>query len=76
MRMFYILLRKESHSSSKVLKVVTPILEEFKDLFLIELPQGLPPLRDIHQIDLIPDSTLPNRLLYRMSSIEYEGLRN
>ena len=57
----YILLGKESHSNSKILEVVTSILEEFQDLFLNEFSQGLPPLRDVkHQIDLVPDSTLPN----------------
>jgi hypothetical protein len=34
---------------------ITNILQEFKDFFLAEIPQGLPPLRGIkHQIDLIP----------------------
>ena len=73
----YILLGKESHSYSKIPEVVTPILEEFQDLFPNELPQGLPPLRDIqHQIDLVPDSTLPYRPYYCMSPTEHEELRH
>jgi hypothetical protein len=40
---------------------ITNFLQEFKDVFLAEIPPGLPPLRGIeHQIDLILGASLPN----------------
>jgi hypothetical protein len=45
---------------------ITNLLQEFKDVFFVEIPPGLPPLRGIeHQIDLIPGAILPNRATYR-----------
>ncbi|XP_074298964.1 uncharacterized protein LOC141629955 [Silene latifolia] len=54
---------------------VQGLLEEFRDVFPDELPDGLPPLRGIeHQIDLIPGTTLPNKPAYRCNPKEAKEL--
>ncbi|WVZ76493.1 hypothetical protein U9M48_024468 [Paspalum notatum var. saurae] len=55
---------------------VANLLQEFKDVFPAEIPPGLPPLRGIeHQIDLIPDATLPNRAAYRTNPEEAKEIQ-
>ncbi|KAH1233755.1 hypothetical protein GmHk_09G026126 [Glycine max] len=44
---------------------VQPLLQEFKNVFPKEIPHGLPPSRSIeHQVDLLPEASLPNRPTY------------
>ena len=53
----FVLIGKEVAKGGDIPKAKIPLLEEFSDLFPDELPDGLPPLRDIkHHIDLEPGS--------------------
>ena len=51
-------------------------LQEYKDAFSKEIPNGLPQLRGIeHHIDLIPRASLPNRLAYKSNQQETQEIK-
>ena len=53
-----------------------PILKEFAQVFFDELPDQLPPLRDIkHAINLVPGATLPNLPHYQLNPTEHAELK-
>ncbi|XP_026458570.1 uncharacterized protein LOC113359097 [Papaver somniferum] len=55
---------------------VQPLLSSFSDLFPTELPNVLPPMRDLqHHIDFILGTFIPNQPHYRLSPKEHEILQ-
>ncbi|KAG7548172.1 Zinc finger CCHC-type [Arabidopsis suecica] len=51
------------------------LLQDYKDVFPEENPEGLPPIRGIeHQIDFIPGASLPNKPAYRTNQVETKEL--
>jgi hypothetical protein len=57
--------------------IVADILQEYADVFLSEVPAGLPPLRGIeHQIDLISGASLLNRAPYRINPKETKEIQH
>ena len=55
---------------------IQDMLSEFNDIMVDDLPNELPPRRDIsHQINFIPGASLPNKATYRLTPQENEELR-
>ena len=56
--------------------VVDSLYQKFEDMFPMDVPSGLPPIRGIeHQIDFIPRATIPNRPAYRCNPNETKELQ-
>ena len=70
-KLMIVLLYKETLFNTNQLDPSLPssivfLLQEFEDVFSEEIPKGLPHIRGIeHQIDFVPDATIPNRPAYR-----------
>ncbi|GKV07007.1 hypothetical protein SLEP1_g18820 [Rubroshorea leprosula] len=66
----FVLLYKDTYFNTNELNDSLPsaiksLLQDFKDVFPDDVPNGLPPMRGIeHQIDFIPGATIPNQLAY------------
>lgn len=61
---------------SDLLVKVEPLLREFGGMFLKDLPDEFPPMRDMHHaIDLVLGATHPNLPHYKMNPTEYAKLK-
>ena len=59
-----------------LLEEIQEMLSEFSDIVVDDLPNELPPRRDIiHQIDFIPGASLLNKAAYRLTPQENEEVR-
>ena len=66
---------KYKEGSSEMPLEVSDLLSEFGDIISNNVPQGLPPIRQIsHQIDLILGASFPNKAAHRMTPTETEEL--
>ncbi|XP_059064937.1 uncharacterized protein LOC131856979 [Cryptomeria japonica] len=64
-----------SSSKEEVPKEVQQLLDRYKSIMVEEMPNTLPPIRDIsHQFDFIPGSTLPNKPSYKMNPSQNEEI--
>ncbi|XP_022891965.1 uncharacterized protein LOC111406828 [Olea europaea var. sylvestris] len=64
------------HSTIESPVEVQSILQEFRDAFPEDLPDHLPPLRDIqHAMDFVPGASLPNLPHYRTNPTEHAELQ-
>ena len=64
------------HEKKEAHPLVQSLLAEFEDVFPLELPSGLPPIRGIeHQIDLVPGAPFPNKPAYRCNPMETKELQ-
>ncbi|GKV11625.1 hypothetical protein SLEP1_g22866 [Rubroshorea leprosula] len=76
----FVLLYKDAYFTNELNdslpSVVKSLLQDFKDVFPDDVPNGLPPIRGIkHPIDFIPGATIPNRPAYRSNPNETKELQ-
>ncbi|RVX07636.1 Transposon Ty3-I Gag-Pol polyprotein [Vitis vinifera] len=76
---FALMARKVEEFKNKIRNIqqnARKILDDFSDLWPAELPNELPPMRDIqHAIDLIPRCIITNLPAYRMNPTEHAELK-
>ena len=77
----FVLLYKKAYFNTNELDeslptAVVSLLQEYENVFPNDVLNGLPPIRGIeHQIDFVPDVTIPNRPTYRSNPEETKELQ-
>ena len=77
----FVLLYKEACFNTNELdkslpSVVVSLLQEYENVFPINVPSGLPSIKGIeHQIDFVTGATIPNRPAYRSNPNETKELQ-
>ncbi|PKI37096.1 hypothetical protein CRG98_042530 [Punica granatum] len=73
---FALVLLEENEDREYITSSLKPLLKEFQDVVPDEIPPRLPPMREIqHNIGFVPDASIPNKAVYRMSPKEHEELQ-
>ena len=68
--------RLDSSPSVLTDRIRSKVLSHYRDVFPPELPQGLPPSREVdHKIELLPGAVPPSRPTYRLSATELAELK-
>ncbi|PKU62895.1 RNA-directed DNA polymerase [Dendrobium catenatum] len=71
-----LILLEENDQQQTIPDIVKPLLQQYQDILVSELPAGLPPLRNVqHHMELVPGSVLPNRPAYRLRPDEHFELQ-
>lgn len=71
-----LLSRQTKDDQSQLPTELQPLLEEYSSIWPEELPNELPPMRDIqHKIDLVPGSSILNLPHYKMSPKKHAALQ-
>jgi hypothetical protein len=64
------------HTNPELQRESSAIIDEYRDVFPVELPKGLPPRRLLdHSIELVPGSAPPYRPSFRMSPLELQEVK-
>ena len=73
---FVLVILEENIARNEVPPILKPLLKEFQDVILDEIPSGLPPMREIqHHINFVSGASIPNKATYLMSPKEHEELQ-
>ena len=73
--MFVLVVVEENEDINEPPPIIRPVREEFKNMVRDEIALGLPPMRDIHHINLILSFILLNKSAYKMSLNKHEELK-